>query len=172
MEENKVLTNVFKKSSVRRNDIQTVEEIKIAHIQHAKEKNIINIMYLDNDTNIKNTDPYKHIYKIINRKIQSYIQQYIKKERLNITAVVTIDYVIEKLVESKLQCCYCKDNVVIDYHETRQMNQWTLDRINNFIGHDIDNVVISCLKCNLQRRRINKEHFTFTKQLVLIKTES
>lgn len=172
MEENKVLTNVFKKSSARRNDTQTEEEIKIARIQHTDEKNMINIMYLDDDTNIKNIEPYKHIYKIINRKIQSYIQQDIKKERLDKSSVVTIDYVLEKIVESKLQCCYCKHTVVIDYHETRQMNQWTLDRINNFIGHNTNNVVISCLKCNLQRRRINKDHFTFTKQLVLIKKES
>ena len=172
MEENKILTNVFKKTSVRRNDTKTNEECKLSYIQHNTEKTNINVMYLDDDINIKKSKPYKNLYKIIHRKIQGYIQQDIKKERLNRTNMVTMEYVIEKLVESKLQCCYCKDNVVIDYHETRQMNQWTLDRINNFIGHDIDNVVISCLKCNLQRRRINKEHFTFTKQLVLIKTES
>ena len=28
--------------------------------------------------------------------------------------------------------------------------QWTLDRIDNNIGHSKENVVICCLKCNLK----------------------
>ena len=32
------------------------------------------------------------------------------------------------------------------------MQMWTLDRIDNNIGHNRDNVVISCLACNLQKR--------------------
>ena len=30
-------------------------------------------------------------------------------------------------------------------------NQWTLDRLNNDIGHFNDNVVICCLTCNLKK---------------------
>ena len=45
------------------------------------------------------------------------------------------------------------------------MNQWTVDRIDNSIGHDIENIVISCLKCNLQSRSSDK--FLQTKKMVI-----
>jgi hypothetical protein len=47
------------------------------------------------------------------------------------------------------------------------MSQWTLDRIDNNFGHNIGNLVISCLKCNLKRRRINKNSFMITKNMVV-----
>ena len=46
---------------------------------------------------------------------------------------------------------------------------WTLDRIDNNIGHNKDNVVISCLGCNLQKRRRGEEAFKFMKQMVITK---
>ena len=45
------------------------------------------------------------------------------------------------------------------------MEQWSLDRIDNDIGHYKENVVISCLECNLKRRKTNADAFLFTKQL-------
>jgi hypothetical protein len=47
----------------------------------------------------------------------------------------------------------------------RENKQWTLDRIDNNLGHNEDNVVIACLECNLKRRRTNQSKFLFTKQL-------
>ena len=38
-------------------------------------------------------------------------------------------------------------------------------RINNYDEHSNDNTIISCLECNLQRRRKNSEKFKFSKQL-------
>lgn len=49
--------------------------------------------------------------------------------------------------------------------------QWTLDRIDNDIGHYSDNVVIACLSCNLHRKTMYHERFLFTKQLNIIKKE-
>ena len=49
------------------------------------------------------------------------------------------------------------------------MNQWTLDRIDNNLGHNSDNVLISCLECNLKRRRMNMERFQFSKDCTNIK---
>ena len=60
---------------------------------------------------------------------------------------------------------------MILYKRVREDYQWTLDRIDNNIGHTCDNTIIACLKCNLQRRRINKGAFLFTKQLKIIKQE-
>ena len=57
------------------------------------------------------------------------------------------------------------------YEISREMKQWTLDRIDNNIGHNYDNIVISCLDCNLKRRLKNKDSFLFTKQLKLTRIE-
>jgi hypothetical protein len=59
--------------------------------------------------------------------------------------------------------------VLLLYENNREEKQWTLDRLDNAIGHTKDNVVISCLKCNLERRCLNDEKFLFTKQMRLIK---
>lgn len=104
----------------------------------------------------------------IQKKRSSYKSQDIKKSRLT-DDFITYDEVVEKLVISKLNCSYCKKDVVILYENKRDSTQWTLDRIDNELGHSNKNTVISCLKCNLQKRKRNDEKFRFTKQMNLIK---
>lgn len=69
-----------------------------------------------------------------------------------------------------MQCHYCREKTFLLYDLVREMNQWTLDRINNDVGHNIENVLISCLECNLKRRRTGKDDFLFTKQLNIVKS--
>ena len=57
------------------------------------------------------------------------------------------------------------------YDDCRQNNQWTLDRIDNSCGHNIDNVLISCLECNLKRRDMDKDKFYFTQNLQIKKID-
>ena len=64
------------------------------------------------------------------------------------------------------------NDVNILYKDLKQKNQWSLDRIDNDIGHNTDNVVISCLKCNLDRGTKDINKFNFTKKLKLIKTNN
>ena len=66
-------------------------------------------------------------------------------------------------------CFYCKCETYILYEIVREHNQWTIDRIDNSLGHNNDNFVISCLGCNIKRRKTNSDKFLFTKQLNLIK---
>ena len=84
----------------------------------------------------------------IQKKRSSYKSQDIKKSRLT-DDFITYDEVVEKLVISKLNCSYCKKDVVILYENKRDLTQWTLDRIDNELGHSNKNTVISCLKCNV-----------------------
>ena len=47
--------------------------------------------------------------------------------------------------------------------------QWTLDRIDNNIPHTKENVVLCCLKCNLERKNMKQENFIYNKNLKIIK---
>ena len=66
-------------------------------------------------------------------------------------------------------CYYCKNEVCIFYDTIRQSNQWTLERLDNLIGHSDTNTVIACLDCNLKRRTSSSNAFCFSKQLVIKK---
>ena len=103
----------------------------------------------------------------IKTKICSYKQQDILKKRLNEDNLVKFNEVIELLLESKMKCKYCSQEVYILYERVREMKQWSLDRINNDIGHNSGNLLIACLECNLKRRRTNKDAFFMTKNLTI-----
>ena len=99
------------------------------------------------------------------QKIQGYKSQDMKKAVYDSTSLITLEEVIEKLVASKLRCCYCSTPVFILYKNVRDPAQWTLDRTDNSLGHTHANTCIACLKCNLQRRVLEKDIFSFTKKL-------
>ena len=92
-----------------------------------------------------------------------------KKNILNIDKLISQEELIEKLLISKLKCYYCKCVCLLLYNNVREKKQWTLDRINNDVGHYNDNVVISCLECNIKKRRMNDNDFKFIKQMKIIK---
>ena len=95
--------------------------------------------------------------------------QDIKKDKLNDEKLIKMDECIDKLVLSKMKCYYCMEDMLLVYENVREPKQWTLDRIDNSIGHHTDNVVISCLDCNLKRRTMNDKKFKFSKQMKIIK---
>jgi hypothetical protein len=111
----------------------------------------------------------------LHKKINGYKTQDIKKALYNTSAtsaLITFAEVVEKLVASKLNCVYCCQPVYVLYKDVRDPTQWTLDRKDNDIGHSHQNTVIACLKCNLQRRRIDEDKFMFTKRLKICKMDS
>jgi hypothetical protein len=121
-----------------------------------------------NSTVERNTYMSK-IISHIKSKICSYRQQDVLKKKLNENVLVDFEEVIKLLTDSEMKCCYCSQHVFILYEKVREMKQWSLDRINNYIGHNKGNLVIACLECNLKRRRTNKDAFMFTKNMVIIK---
>ena len=99
----------------------------------------------------------------LNHKIQGYKGQDMKKDIQ--VKIINLEDVLTKLVGSQLTCGYCSKPVYVLYKNVRDPMQWTLDRIDNSLGHTCENTCIACLKCNLQRRVMNAEKFSFTKKL-------
>ena len=126
---------------------------------------LLNKLYLEQDYS-----GIKFMKKEIERKLLSYKNQDIKKSKFNKEKLITYEECLEKLVVSKLKCYYCKKNCLVYYENKLEQQQWTLDRIDNSQGHNKENVVICCLKCNLKRRTMNDEKFKFSKQMRIIKT--
>lgn len=116
---------------------------------------------IDKPTNKVNNFIVSHI----KTKISSYKHQDILKNILNENEFVTFDYVVDLLNTCNMKCHYCSCETYLLYEFVREMKQWSLDRINNDIGHNKDNLVIACLECNLKRRRTNKDAFFITKNL-------
>jgi len=124
------------------------------------------------DDFIVNNNKDKYILKLrshIKTKLCSYKQQDIIKKKLNENKFVSFEETVDLLKKYNLKCCYCSEDVYILYERVREMKQWSLDRINNDIGHNSGNLVIACLECNLKRRRTNKDAFMFTKNMIIIK---
>jgi len=134
-------------------------------------KNIHSINELKTNKPIKSTkstniNKYNSlIVSHIKNKISSYKQQDILKNIFLESDFVSYEYVIQLLNDCNLKCYYCACETFLLYEFVREMKQWSLDRINNDIGHNKNNLIISCLECNLKRRRTNKDSFMFTKNL-------
>jgi hypothetical protein len=125
----------------------------------------INNLFMDEEFSCKGL-----LIKELERKINSYKQQDKLKKIFNPDIIINLSNLIEKLVSSKLKCVYCRENMSLFYKNIREEYQWTLDRINNDLGHSCENTLISCLKCNLQRRRRGMAAFKFTKELRIKKS--
>jgi hypothetical protein len=128
-------------------------------------------MIQDISNNITN-DVSKIAIQQINKKIYGYKQQDILKKFFNEDKFLTFESVITKMIECQLKCRYCTKEMNVLYDISREMTQWSVDRIDNDKGHNNDNFHLACLDCNLKRRRRTDEKFLFTKQLNIIKQDN
>ena len=62
-----------------------------------------------------------------------------------------------------------KDNCELLYRNVLSKKQWTLDRINNDLGHNNDNVVICCYECNVKRGDMDSQRFKDGKSIKIVK---
>lgn len=124
-------------------------------IQDTKQDNIISDKIIQ----------MKKMKSLLQKKLYSYHQQDKKQNRHTLDFKITFNELLYLLKESNLQCYYCNDNVYILFQENRHPKQWTLDRIENHLEHTMNNCVISCLECNLQKRRRNHIRFKESKNI-------
>jgi hypothetical protein len=114
----------------------------------------------------------------IKTKIYGYLGQDVEKREREKNKIVdpetaiqiNLSNILKKLIDSNLNCFYCREKVRILYEGVRDPKQWTLERINNKEGHHLENLEIACLQCNLRRRTMYHERYVFTKQMNIIKT--
>ena len=145
------------------------------YFNYDKQMKLINdISKMKLENNLENNlddDISQIIIQEINKKICGYKHQDIIKKKLDIEAFIDFNCVINKMIECELKCRYCKCEMSVLYDITREMKQWSVDRIDNDKGHNKDNFHLACLECNLKRRRRTDEQFLFTKKLNLVKQD-
>ena len=102
-------------------------------------------------------------------KISGYKSQDMKKGIYDDAKFVRFDDVVALMAGRKMSCFYCKKQALLFYEYSRDCDQWTLERIDNTRGHNVDNVEIACLNCNLRRRTMYHERYVFTKQMATVR---
>lgn len=159
----------------REYQIEILNTIKLEHIHKNINQNSEKDINTNNEIIEYNNNDFNDIHKLmiqqLERKLSNYKQQDLLKKVYNPDKIITLKETITKLRESNLFCYYCKKEMLILYEIVRENLQWTLDRIDNNLGHTNDNIIISCLNCNLKRRKQSKDAFLFTKQLLVVKKE-
>lgn len=115
---------------------------------------------------------YNVMIKQLEAKIASYRQQDKLKEMLDDTNAINVNSVVKHILQCNVKCFYCHIVMRILYKQSRDPTQWTIDRIDNDLGHTADNYVLACLGCNLKRRRQNLDKFNYTKNLTILKCTS
>jgi hypothetical protein len=108
------------------------------------------------------------IQQQIRLKISGYRSQDVEKGILDLDRFVCFQDVADLFRASQLACYYCREPVMILYEYVREPKQWTLERLDNDRGHNRDNVVLACLRCNLRRRCMNTERYIKTKEMAVV----
>lgn len=111
-----------------------------SHIQKPYHYNQIKVEIAENSSGVKDD--------IILNKIKAYKEQD-KAHGRDITCdYVTINDVKKMLFKQEKKCYVCGDNVITEEWAPSCLYQFTLDRIDNNLPHNKNNVLISCYYCN------------------------
>lgn len=111
----------------------------------------------------------RDIVRVLKQKYSSYKNQDKHSHKYDAEQHISYEQMIEKIYNSGLKCYYCNCDLSILYNKKRLKTQWTLERLDNNLGHYASNTCISCLDCNLKRRTDNYEYFKQSKQTKVVK---
>lgn len=103
----------------------------------------------------------------VRQKLASYVSQDQRKGRGAAVPPLTVNATLALLESAGYRCMYCQREMPRVWSQPRDPLQWTLDRIDNDRPHQIDNVVPSCMECNLRRRTRGHARFHHGAQIVL-----
>lgn len=137
---------------------------------HTRKQLLSAIQNITEMNNTNNQNKIDKLEKIVQQQIRRKIAMYrIQDEKMGRVTEdnATPEEIVRLLHESKLTCNYCLCLTKM-FAAPRSPDSWTLDRKENHISHTIQNVVVCCLKCNLNKRRRDTEKYRFAKQLLNI----
>jgi hypothetical protein len=160
-----------RKTEPKKREVSKKWSFSEEYFNYDKQMKIINDISVMNLEKKSDDEITQTVIQEINKKISGYKQQDIIKKKLDMESLVDFNSIINKMIECELKCRYCKCEMAVLYDITREMKQWSVDRIDNDKGHNKDNFHLACLDCNLKRRRRTDEKFLFTKQLSIVKKE-
>ena len=129
---------------------------------------ILGDMVLSSSPKVSIPTAHQYINEHISLKLQGYKSQDIRKNIYCDTTFMTKEIILQKCWDCEMKCFYCKKPVLLIYEYVREPRQWTLERIDNSIGHTHSNCEISCLSCNLRRRTMYHERYIATQQMKII----
>ena len=136
-----------------------------------QEQTTYNSLNLSVTTNTKISKEIKTLLREVERKIYGYKHQDIEKNIYDSTEFLSFQDIIQQMMNCKMKCYYCYCEMFLLYEKVLESKQWTVDRLDNYKGHNKDNFVLACLECNLKRRRRTSDKFLFTKQLQIVKKD-
>lgn len=158
------------KHQVKKREIMNKYNILPLFLDYNKQLEMLKEIY-NKDNKNNNMHEKNIIIQELDKKIKSYKQQDLIKKIYNETHFIDILNILENLIKCNMLCFYCKCEIYILYENVRELTQWTVDRIDNSLGHNKENFVIACLNCNIKRRKTHTDKFLFTKQLHLVKKD-
>lgn len=100
------------------------------------------------------------------RSKQRGYQEQDRKRDWNPDDVLTESEIAERMLVQKQRCWHCNTRIHVLYRDRYDPLQWSIDRLDNQKGHTRDNVVVSCMRCNLRRGRTPIHRFKGTYTLV------
>ena len=156
------------KNEVKKREIMNKYNILDNYLNYTKQLEMLKEIHYKKNEGIDGNEK-KIIIQELDKKLKSYKQQDIIKKIYDETLFIDIHTILQRLIDCKLSCYYCKCELYVLYENVRELYQWTIDRVDNSLGHNKDNFVIGCLNCNIKRRKTHADKFLFTKQLNLIK---
>jgi len=149
----------------RKKVVSQSEEWKTVAETHNTQESQLRLLEETMDPESSDNPQCRVLLTHLKTKQSGYRSQDVEKGLYNPDQFVTIEHILNTLADSKLACYYCKKWTTIFYEFVRDPRQWSLERLSNDQGHNIDNVVIACLECNMRRRTMYHERYVATKQL-------
>lgn len=151
--------------------------ILTAYLEHEHQRELMNdVNKLCIGEKLRCCDPNRELciqtmLRHIREKVAGYRYQDVAKKIYDKTEFISLVQTVQLLVHSSLKCYYCNEGVKVLYEFVKDEKQWSLERIDNSIGHNAGNVEIACLRCNLRRRTMYHERYLETKQLKFVKVD-
>ena len=145
--------------------------LPIEYLNFEKQWELIQQLPRSSEEEVPLSYEMKTLIRELERKIYGYKQQDLEKNIFDSTLFLSLKDILDKIIKEKMKCFYCYCEMYVLYEIVRESKQWSVDRINNYQGHNKDNFVLACLECNLKRRRRTSEKYLFTKQLSIVKKD-